>query len=90
MLSDQEERLVNTMHVLGDQNRYKMFKLLVSGKDMCVTEIADTLGVSVPAASQHFRIFELVGLVDKKRHGQKICYGLKTDDPFVIKLINLV
>lgn len=88
-LNDHEERLVNVMQLLGDQTRFKVFKLLLSGREMCVTEIAEALGVSVPAVSQHFRIFELVGLVDKQRHGQKICYSLKTDDLLVKELVRI-
>lgn len=89
-LNTREERLVTVMQLLGDQTRFKIFKLLLSGREMCVTEIAAALGVSVPAVSQHFRIFELVGLVDKQRYGQKICYLLKTEDRLVEELIGIV
>lgn len=81
---------MSAMQLLGDKTRFKIFKLLLSGKEICVTEVATAVGISVPAASQHFRIFELVGLVDKQRYGQKICYLLKTDDQFVKELIKIV
>ncbi|HVC35973.1 MAG TPA: metalloregulator ArsR/SmtB family transcription factor [Candidatus Dormibacteraeota bacterium] len=86
-LSKQDERLIKAMQTLGDKTRYKIFKLLLSGDEMCVTDIADSLGISVSAVSQHFKIFELVGLVDKERMGQKICYMLKGSDPIVKQLI---
>lgn len=88
-LSSHEERLVNSMQVLGDVTRYKMFKMLLDDKDLCVSEIAGQLGISVAAVSQHFRIFELVGLVDKTRHGQKICYSLKRDDTLVKSFVKI-
>lgn len=88
-LSLSEERLVNAMQTLGDKTRFKIFKILLSGREMCVSEIADTLGISTSAVSQHFRIFELNGLVDKQRYGQKICYALKTDDHLVQELIRI-
>lgn len=78
------------MQALGDKTRFKMFKILLSGQEMCVSEIADTLDVSVPAISQHFRIFELVGLVSKQRDGHRICYSLKNDDEFVQELIRII
>jgi len=78
-LSQHEEQLVNIMQLLGDKTRFKMFKVLLSKKEFCVSEVAERVGISVPAASQHFRIFELVGLVDRRRHGQMICYVLKND-----------
>lgn len=78
-LTDQEEKIVFTMQLLGDKTRFKMFKLLMLDKELCVGEIAEKLDISISAVSQHFRNFEQVGLVDKKRNGQKICYNLKKD-----------
>lgn len=89
-ISSQENRLINVMQALGDKNRFKIFKILQSGREMCVSEIAEALDISTPAVSQHFRIFELVGLVDKQRYGQKICYALKDDDKLVKELKSLI
>jgi ArsR family transcriptional regulator len=88
-LSKDEERLIFAMNLLGDKTRFKIFKLLMANKEMCVTDIADELNVSVSAVSQHFRNFELVGLVDKERMGQKICYMLKADDGLVKELVKV-
>ncbi len=82
-----ESRLIHAMQLLGDSTRFKMFKLLMSHDEMCVTDIADELSITVSAVSQHFRNFELIGLVDKERMGQKICYMLKVDDELVGELI---
>jgi ArsR family transcriptional regulator, arsenate/arsenite/antimonite-responsive transcriptional repressor len=88
-LDSREARLVSTLQSLGDPTRFRMFKLLQGNTQMCVSEIAESLGISVPAVSQHFRIFELVGIVGKQRNGQKICYQLKYSDPLVKNLIKL-
>ncbi len=85
-LSQSEERLVHAMQILGDSTRFKMFKLLTSDQELCVSEIADTLNISPSAVSQHFRNFEMIGLVDKERMGQKICYVLREDDDLVSEL----
>lgn len=76
-LNQDEKRSVAIMNALGDPTRFKIFKLMQSGQEMCVSEIADAIGVSVPAVSQHFRIFELTGMVERERYGQKICYKLR-------------
>lgn len=89
-LTKDEERLIFAMNLLGDKTRFKIFKLLMTHEEMCVTDIADELNVSVSAISQHFRNFELVGLVDKERMGQKICYMLKADDGLVKELVKVV
>ena len=88
-LSTTEERAVRIMQLLGDKTRYKIFKLLTSGRQMCVSEIATELDISVSAVSQHFRHFEMIGLVDKERFGQKICYELKMDDDIINSLIDI-
>lgn len=89
-LSDKDIRLINAMQALGDTNRYKIFKIMLSGREMCVSEIAAELDISAPAVSQHFRIFEYVGLVDRQRYGQKICYALKIGDKLVDKLKTII
>lgn len=89
-LTNTEERLTYAMQLLGDKTRFKIFKLLMTGQEMCVTEIATEIGISLSAISQHFRSLELVGLVDKERMGQKICYSLKKDDRLVSELVNII
>ena len=77
------------MQLLGDTTRYKIFKLLMSNEEMCVSDIAHRLGVSVSAVSQHFRSFEIMGLVEKERMGQKICYSIRSNDEIVHNLTQL-
>ncbi len=89
-LSLRDEQIVKAMQLLGDSTRYKMFKLMLSSNEFCVSEIASQLEVSTPAISQHFRIFELLGLVSKKRTGQRICYSLKHDNQLVEDLTKFV
>lgn len=88
-LNKNDKRVIHILQVLGDTSRYKMFKILLEKKQLCVSEIASKLNVSVPAVSQHFRTFELVGIVEKERMGQKICYQLKEDDELVNQLVKI-
>lgn len=87
-LSSREKRVVHAMQLLGDTTRFKMFRLLNSNQDLCVSEMANRLGISPSAVSQHFRSFEILGLVSKERSGQKICYVF-TDDELVQELRRL-
>ena len=89
-ISKDEERLIFAMQLLGDKTRYKIFKLLMTRDEMCVTDIAEELDVTVSAISQHFRNFELIGLVYKERMGQKICYMLKADDYLAEELAAMI
>ena len=87
-LSAKEKRIVHSMQLLGDSTRFKMFKLLSSNQELCVSEMASQLDISPSAVSQHFKSFEMLGLVTKKRTGQKICY-IFSDDELVTELREL-
>ena len=89
-LTSAEEQLVYALQLLGDRTRFKLFKLLSTGQELCVSAIAAELGISVSAVSQHFRSFEMVGLVHKERAGQKICYSLREDNYFVRELSKII
>lgn len=89
-LSTEEEKLIRAMQLLGDKTRYKLFKLLMLRSEMCVTDIAAQLNITVSAVSQHFKNFEMVGLVDRERIGQKICYTLKPDNALVDELVTII
>jgi len=89
VLSKDEERIVYCFQLLGDKTRYKIFKLLLYREQLCVSQIAQKLDISVSAVSQHFKFFEMIGLVDKERTGQKICYLLKVNDDLVDKLVSI-
>lgn len=86
IITASEQRLIHALQLLGDLTRFKMFKLLASERGMCVSEIANHLSISPSAVSQHFRNFEMIGLVEKERMGQKICYVLNDSDDLVQEL----
>lgn len=88
-LSSTESRTVHIMQLLGDSTRFKIFKLLASNEELCVSDIANRLSISPSAVSQHFRNFEMLGVVEKERMGQKICYALRNDDKLINELINV-
>lgn len=79
ILSDQERATLRVLQVLADETRYKMYKLLRNRELVCVGEIARLIGVSIPAISQHFKLFEAAGMVDRQRFGQRICYSLRDE-----------
>lgn len=89
-INQSEAQLIKAMQLLGDPTRYKIFKMLMVEDEMCVTDIAQELHVTLSAVSQHFRQFELVGLVDKERMGQKICYMLDDDNSLVRDLVAML
>jgi len=84
------ERLPFVFEALADPTRLKIFKLLMSHRDLCVTDLAKVCKVSVAGISYQLKLMEVVGLVKKERMGKMICYELKKDDPLVKKMIKII
>ena len=77
-------------NALGDQTRYKIVKLLKERPELCVSEVANQIGISTAGISQHMKILEQSGLVRPQRMGQKICYELQADTASNRTLLELI
>lgn len=71
---------------LGDVNRHRIFLLLSSHKRMTASNIAETLKLSRPLASQHLKILEQANIFKKEKVGQHMYYQLDKENNFT-KLI---
>lgn len=58
---------------------------LLAARERDVNSLADAVGATVPAVSQHLAKLRLAGLVSSHRHGRQQIYLV--DDPHVITLI---
>ena len=61
--------LLKRLKALADENRLKILKMLINS-NLCVGALANHLGISKPAISQHIQILRKAGLVK----GEKHCY----------------
>lgn len=78
------EGLSEIFRVLGDETRTKLIYLL-SLEELCVCDLAEILGISVPAVSHHLRLLRAMRLVKYRRDGKSVYYSL--DDHHIISLI---
>ncbi|NLJ59914.1 MAG: winged helix-turn-helix transcriptional regulator [Firmicutes bacterium] len=78
------EGLSQIFRVLGDETRTKLIYLL-SLEELCVCDLAEVLGISVPAVSHHLRLLRAMRLVKHRRDGRSVYYSL--DDHHIIALI---
>jgi DNA-binding transcriptional ArsR family regulator len=62
--------------VLGVDTRLRIIEILKERGPMGVTDIAEELGVTPPAVSQHLKLLDHVGLVTKERHGYRVPYSI--------------
>lgn len=87
--AESSTQLPLVFEALGDHGRFRIFRLLMEYHDLCVTDVAKILKITTSAASQQLKVMERVGLVQKIRMGQMVCYEIK-DDPAVQKIAQLL
>lgn len=82
-----DERTPLIFGALSDPRRYRIFRLLLRHRNLCVTEVAKVFKISVPAASQQLRVLERTGLIRRERVCQSVCYEIKPDNPLVKSIL---
>jgi ArsR family transcriptional regulator len=88
---DEIEALAEIFKALADPTRLRLIKLLGDqspdvcqgtcngAKFLCVNALANKLGVTQSAVSQHLRVLRQAGLVHGERHGTFMHYSLDQD-----------
>ncbi len=79
------EEAADLLNLAGNSTRLKLLYLLENLRELCVCDLAEMLGVSVSAVSQHLSKLRAYGLVAPRRDAQTIYYRL-TDHAFNDKL----
>jgi ArsR family transcriptional regulator, lead/cadmium/zinc/bismuth-responsive transcriptional repressor len=84
---DLDERAA-VLSLLASPTRLRTFYVLEELEECCVCDLAEILGVTQSAVSQHLAKFKAYGLVKARRQNQTLFYAL-TDTPNV-KLLRKV
>lgn len=76
------ERVCLYNKAISDPNRMRMVKIVGSHEPytMKVSDIAEILGISQPAATKHLKIMEQAGLFKRERRGTSVYYSLNADE----------
>lgn len=75
--------LAETFKVLGDVTRVRILDAIARA-ELCVGDIASSLGLSESAVSHQLRLLRSMRLVRARRAGQQIFYAL--DDHHIVRL----
>ena len=76
-LATEIEERSQLYHIGSDPTRLKILFLLKSNKELCVTDLAEILEMTVSAVSHQLALLERSGLVCKVKKGKIVCYSLK-------------
>jgi len=85
-----DHSLVSLFHILADYSRFHIFWLVVNFKDLCVSQIAEVSNITVSAASQHLRMMEMAGLVERVKKGQRTCFKINEKNILVKDIIKIL
>ena len=75
---DQAIELAEIFRVLGDPNRLRIAVICLGGP-LCVTDIAECVGLSAALVSHHLRLLKAARFVKAKRRGKQVFYGTLDD-----------
>ena len=78
-------RLADIFKVLGDRTRIKLLSLLAHKEELCVSDIAEALGMGQSAISHQLRVLRNARLVKFHKVGKEAFYSL--DDDHVVTLM---
>ncbi|MEX0995595.1 MAG: metalloregulator ArsR/SmtB family transcription factor [Flavobacteriaceae bacterium] len=85
--------LSSALALAGNEVRLKILFLLEEENELCPCDLADILGMSIPAISQHLRKLKDGNIIEGRRKGQTIFYSLKKEQlnllhPFFKHIVN--
>jgi DNA-binding transcriptional ArsR family regulator len=82
MVQQKTGEQVALFSALADPTRLRLVRLLCQQQDtdaLCVNALADLLGVTQSAVSQHLRVLKAIGLVKGERRGYHIHYSINPE-----------
>jgi ArsR family transcriptional regulator len=77
-MKDEVYQLAEVFKALGDPTRLKLIKILASDmvSDIRITDIAEMLGITQPAVSQHLKVLKGVGILESHKEGYRVYYNI--------------
>lgn len=79
------QELADFFKVLGDPTRIRIVQQLLN-KEMCVTDIAEAMGMGQSAISHQLRVLRQARLVAFRKEGKTVYYSL--NDEHVVMLLS--
>jgi DNA-binding transcriptional ArsR family regulator len=85
--TDEEvDKVANLFKMFSDPTRVRTLEVLLDG-ELCVSDVAARMDMSVAAISHHLRILHQNNLASSRREGKEILYALADDH--VAKILSL-
>jgi DNA-binding transcriptional ArsR family regulator len=76
---DEIEKVVTMFKALSDPTRLQVISVLTKNKQLCVSDIAELLKMSISRVSHHLSMLEKLGFTRHKHEGKKVYYSIDDD-----------
>lgn len=73
------QELVEFMKILAEPNRLRIVQYMYLNSEHCVTKLAELIGITQPATSQHLKLLRQSGVLSSRKDGRMILYSLDRD-----------
>ncbi|MFC1687002.1 ArsR/SmtB family transcription factor [Patescibacteria group bacterium] len=68
------------LEIVGEPTRIRILCMMLENSEACVTDIAESLGMSIASTSHHLQIMRDNGLFTTERRGNSIYYRIVKND----------
>ncbi|MGQ4912373.1 MAG: ArsR/SmtB family transcription factor [Candidatus Thorarchaeota archaeon] len=82
---DELDQVVSIFKALADATRLRVLSILTKEEQLCVSDIADTLDMSISRVSHHLGILNKLGFVKAKHEGKQVYHRIH--DPCIIDIM---
>jgi DNA-binding transcriptional ArsR family regulator len=89
MNGETRSRTQDVLACLAVPSRYRLV-LAIAGADLCVGELAISVGLSQSCTTRHLQALERVGLVEGRRAGRRVNFRLRADAAGTRSVLELV
>ena len=79
------QSMTKIFKALADDTRAKIALMLCRTDELCVCDVANVIGTTIPNASHHLRLLRNLGLAKYRKEGKLVFYSL--DDEHVKQLM---
>ncbi|HVL51697.1 MAG TPA: metalloregulator ArsR/SmtB family transcription factor [Actinomycetota bacterium] len=80
------QRLAQMFQLFADATRTRILYTLLQAREMCVNDIASSLGIPETSVSHALRLLRVAGVVRNRRDGRLVYYSL--DDEHIRMLLS--
>ena len=81
------QQMADVFKVLADPSRCRLVAALIEAGELCVCDLAATVGMSESSVSHHLRVLRTSGLARARRDGRMVFYS--PDDEHIERLLDI-